>query len=106
MLNRSGTILDKPAFRSKRMLDHLPEMLNKTDRMLNIWEKMWNDRGRKYRPPSPGPFTRVRGTGTDPMGRAEGAMRMFAKRPKKDAAGEKGERHLHRFGGLFGGSTP
>jgi len=45
MLNRSGTILDKPAFRSKRMLDHLPEMLNKTDRMLNIWEKMWNDRG-------------------------------------------------------------
>ncbi|RKO62858.1 hypothetical protein Cdeb_00588 [Caldibacillus debilis GB1] len=44
MLNRSGTILDKPVFRKKRMLDHLPEMLNKTERMLNIWEKMWNDR--------------------------------------------------------------
>jgi len=44
MLNRSDPILDKSIFRSKRMLDQLPEMLDKLDRMLNIWEKMWNHR--------------------------------------------------------------
>ncbi|KYD19822.1 hypothetical protein B4135_0721 [Caldibacillus debilis] len=44
MLNRSDPILDKSIFRSKRMLDQLPEMLDKLDRMWNIWEKMWNHR--------------------------------------------------------------